>query len=1027
MSDMAFDFSAFPEAEKPGPLKVMPFDFSVFPEAHNRASRKEMPFDFSAFPEQPKPELSPSEIIPDFGEQSGYAPAPFVTPPVPADLLRENAPQIEQDVWNISSAPPTIGPLRDQPLRPDVSYATGIRTNLEVGLRRGFNWTVSNLLSLPGAINSVTEQGRSLQAAAKAVGIDISREYMFNATFEAMNKALQVDKLAPPQDFADSLARGIGESGAPLIETMALSYLTAGVLSPLTEGIVTKVPYLYSWLFPIARDAVTFGTQSAMDPGATVKSTEMGAGTGALLGFLGPYGRLTRAIGGAALGVGQEYAMNPQAQLTDYARNAALMGTFAAIGGAHGITPDEAAMFTIIDWAKAKGYSPEVLEQTIKAQGIGPIANEFAEDVTVPIPRIVGDMDAQWLQSLDFPKRWTPDRKDWDALLPFIDAASGKYDVPANIVKAIVWKESNYNPDTVYGNIAGAPGDSSAMKLIPETAMAMGVGDVLDPAQNIDRGTEYLRSLYDGFGDWGKAVAAYNSGAASRLFADNPEAKVEDAPNYSAYVKPVLDAAENFGIGGKPAPDIASADVWARRERTAPSDPYGRFIANSQRPMVGERQGEYVKLTETPEFKDWFGDSKVAFKEGESDYFQNPEGISGIPRMVYHGTGPKNTFEIFRPDERGAIWFRNDQTTAADYAGRGSAVIPAFLKIENPLEIQSTDAITMGDAIDKAKAQGNDGVILDRGHGDYTYAVFSPDQVKSPIVGTTFSTPEVDTRHESVRSDTSDAEESKDVRKEDQRPGWQREQPTAETECTIAKAFAEIEIKPIQLINLPVRSYVDLAVLAQGWRNPHYEELRYVFIKDGVIVDHEGVTCMHPGYSMPYWGDAAQFIAHIRERIEALGPTALYMIHNHPSGNPKPSEADIKATNDIARLIPQLVGHIIINSGEFAYIDAISKRYGVFPLPNLPKDWVDPIIHPSIPHELLGREADTIQHIAGWAKALTRDRDVPVLVYIDSDFKVRGLQEIHPQSFTDIQLMRDRMPQKLVDFGSIGAVAVLPK
>jgi hypothetical protein len=38
----------------------------------------------------------------------------------------------------------------------------------------------------------------------------------------------------------------------------------------------------------------------------------------------------------------------------------------------------------------------------------------------------------------------------------------------------------------------------------------------------------------------------------------------------------------------------------------------------------------------------------------------------------------------------------------------------------------------------------------------------------------------------------------------------------------------------------------------------------------------------------------------------------------------------------------------------------------------------------------------------------------------------RGLQEVHPQTFTNIQLMREKMPQKLVDFGSTGAVAVLP-
>lgn len=130
---MVFDFSDFPEEQQTACPKEMPFDFSAFPEEQKPALPKDMPFDFSAFPEQPKPELSPSETIPDFGEQSGYAPAPYGTPPVPANLLRENAPQIEQDVWNMSSAPPTIGPLRYQPLRPDVGHATGILQNIGVG------------------------------------------------------------------------------------------------------------------------------------------------------------------------------------------------------------------------------------------------------------------------------------------------------------------------------------------------------------------------------------------------------------------------------------------------------------------------------------------------------------------------------------------------------------------------------------------------------------------------------------------------------------------------------------------------------------------------------------------------------------------------------------------------------------------------------------------------------------------------------------------------------------------------------
>lgn len=347
------------------------YDLSALPDQPKQ-------YNLSSLPDQPQSaQLPVDQMIPDFGEQSGYTPAPFKEPPAAPNLLRENAPRIQQDVWN-SQALPMAGPLREQALRPDLTYASGITENLEAGLRIGFNHEVSNLVShisqLPG---SPEEQGLGVTPLEPP-----NREEIFKSTFNAMNRALQVDKLAPPKDFADALARGVGESGAPLAETMALSHLTGGLLSPLTAGIASRVPYLYNWLFPIARDAITFGAQSALEPGATAKGIELGAGTGAIIGMLGPYGRLTRAIGGTALGAGQEYETNPQAQLMDYARNAALMGAFAAIGGAHGITADEAAAGTILDWAKGKGYSDEVLARAIKSQGLAPLANEFAEDVT---------------------------------------------------------------------------------------------------------------------------------------------------------------------------------------------------------------------------------------------------------------------------------------------------------------------------------------------------------------------------------------------------------------------------------------------------------------------------------------------------------------------------------------------------------------------------------------------------------------------------------------------------------------------
>lgn len=613
-----------------------------------------------------------------------------------------------------------------------------------------------------------------------------------------------------------------------------------------------------------------------------------------------------------------------------------------------------------------------------------------------------------YLQSLGFAKGMTPEGENYDALVPFIKEASEKYGVPENVIKAVVWKESNYHPDIVYGKKVGASGDSGAMQLIPETAKAMGVKDVFDPAQNIDGGTKYLRTLYDGFGDWGKALSAYNSGAAGKFLADNPETTIENVPNYSAYVKPVLDAAEKFGTGGEPAPGIASAGVRARRSGGAPQDQHGGFAAGTQNPMVGEQQREYVRLADTPEFRNWFGDSKAVFKDGQSHYLQNPEGIPGIPRMVYFGAPKRPKSGLFRPDKQGAMLFITRPDVALQDAGKGGEVIPAYIKIENPFEMKYTGTNSIDAAIKKAKAQGNDGAILDLHWGDYIYAVFSPAQVKSPLNRGIFNPGDAATLSEARRSYVEGMNEiNKNL-------------------STIALLFDKIGERPVEVVNLPVKSHGDLVVLAQHWRNPNYEELRYVYIRQGIIVNQEGVTCRLPMRSQAFLGNQWEGIMHINARIAALGADSLYLVHNHLWGTMIPSAEDLDLTAYIARHVPEMKGHIIINSGKYVFIEPNGK-WDPYPVPGIPEDWTDPIFTSPIPHEMLKEIFKPPGDIAAWAKALTRDRNKPLIVYLSSGFSVHGIQEINPGGTGDWNQLADIMPKKLVDFGSAHAALVLPE
>ncbi len=87
-------------------------------------------------------------------------------------------------------------------------------------------------------------------------------------------------------------------------------------------------------------------------------------------------------------------------------------------------------------------------------------------------------------------------------------AASQKYGVSVELLKAVAKAESNFNPKAT--SSCGAMG---IMQLMPGTATGLGVTDAYDPVQNIMGGAKYLRQLLDRFdGNMTLAVAGYNAG-----------------------------------------------------------------------------------------------------------------------------------------------------------------------------------------------------------------------------------------------------------------------------------------------------------------------------------------------------------------------------------------------------------------------------------------------------------------------------------------------------------------------------------
>jgi soluble lytic murein transglycosylase-like protein len=92
------------------------------------------------------------------------------------------------------------------------------------------------------------------------------------------------------------------------------------------------------------------------------------------------------------------------------------------------------------------------------------------------------------------------------AYLEAARSAARKHGVPEDTFLRLVQRESGWNQ-----SVQSSKGAKGLAQLMPGTAQHLGV-DIDDPEDNLDGGARYLRMMYDRFGSWRLALAAYNAG-----------------------------------------------------------------------------------------------------------------------------------------------------------------------------------------------------------------------------------------------------------------------------------------------------------------------------------------------------------------------------------------------------------------------------------------------------------------------------------------------------------------------------------
>ncbi len=89
-----------------------------------------------------------------------------------------------------------------------------------------------------------------------------------------------------------------------------------------------------------------------------------------------------------------------------------------------------------------------------------------------------------------------------------IESSAKKYGVDADLIRAIIKTESNFNP-----NVVSSAGAKGLMQLMPENCKEYGVVDPFDIEENIDAGTRHIKEYIDKYdGDIQMGLMAYNGG-----------------------------------------------------------------------------------------------------------------------------------------------------------------------------------------------------------------------------------------------------------------------------------------------------------------------------------------------------------------------------------------------------------------------------------------------------------------------------------------------------------------------------------
>jgi hypothetical protein len=194
--------------------------------------------------------------------------------------------------------------------------------------------------------------------------------------------------------------------------------------------------------------------------------------------------------------------------------------------------------------------------------------------------------------------------------------------------------------------------------------------------------------------------------------------------------------------------------------------------------------------------------------------------------------------------------------------------------------------------------------------------------------------------------------------------------------------------KAHSIIGAKANTVEDLAAAASVYRNPSIEVFRAFFVKDGVVLNEVAYSSRLPGAIDSVL--RTDIVARINQAAEQLD-SDVYMLHNHPSGTPIPSNEDVTTTLLAYNRIPRLKDHIVIDHTQYATIGKDGSR-PVHTFKQAPEAAYD-LAKPTLPHPLLQKQL-TPDDVAFMASVLQMEDHMDIVGLGGTGEGIKGIARL---------------------------------